>query len=73
MCQGRYVPSTEWVGMIGEYDGNGLSGLPGGFNKGRSWRENDVDMHANQLGRQFSQLIHAIRPFELDLNVLVFD
>jgi len=59
--------------MGGEYDGDGLSCLPGGFDKGRSWREDDVDIHANQLGCQFRQLIHAIRPSELDLDVLALD
>src|SRR5262249_10648946 len=45
----------------------------GGFHEGRRRREDDVDIHADQFGREFRQLLDAFRPAELNDNVLALD
>jgi hypothetical protein len=50
-----------------------LGRLSGGLHLSRRSREDDVDIHANQLSRQLRQLVDRFRPPELDDNVLAFD
>ncbi len=59
--------------MEGEYDGDRLSRLPGRFHLSRRNRENNFDIHADQLGRKYVQLFDCIRPTELNDNVLALD
>ena len=67
------MPEADGVGMDGEHDGDRLGRLSGGLHLGRRHREDDVDIHADQLGRQLRQLLDRFRPPELDDNVLAFD
>src|SRR5262249_1787865 len=56
-----------------EHDGDRFGGLAGGFHEGRRRREDDVDIHADQFGREFRQLVDPFRPAELNDNVLALD
>ena len=72
-AEARHVPEADGVGMGGEHDGDRLGRLSGGLHLGRRRREYDVDIHADQLGRQLRQLVDRFRPPELNDNVLAFD
>ena len=67
------MPEADGVGMDGEHDGDRFGRLPGGLDLGRRSREDDVDIHADQLGRKFRQLVDLFRPPELNDNVLALD
>ena len=67
------MPQADGVAMGGKYNGNCFGGLSGGLDHGRRGCKNDVDMHADKLGGEFRQLIHAIGPSELNHNVLALD
>ena len=71
--QARHVSEANGVGMDGKHDGDRLGHLPGGLHLGRGHREDDVDIHADQLGREFRQLIDPFRPPELNDNALALD
>ena len=61
------------VGMPHEDDGNRSGRPPGGLDLGRRGREDDIDLHAGQLGGRFVHLLDRARPSELDDQVLAFD
>src|SRR5262249_13288035 len=61
------------VCVSGKHDWDRLGALPGGLHLGRRHREDDVDIHAEELRYQPGQLIGRFRPPELDGNVLAFD
>jgi hypothetical protein len=44
-----------------------------GSNHGRRRREDDVDVHAHQFGRELRQLLYRLRPAKLDDDVLALD
>src|SRR5262245_38715649 len=59
--------------MVGEHDGDCLGRLSGGLRFGRSRREDDIDIYADQLGRQLRQLVDRFRPAKFNDEVLAFD
>src|SRR5438477_12443603 len=67
------MPKTDRVGMEGEYDGDGFRRLSRGLHLSRRHSEDDVDIHAYQLGRKLRQLIDRIRPPQLNNKVLALD
>src|SRR5262249_17622739 len=73
MGEACHMPDADGVGMGGEDDGDRFGRLPGGFDKGRRRREDDVNIHADQLGRELRQLLHPFRPSKLNYDVLVLE
>jgi hypothetical protein len=73
MGETRHMPDADGIGVRGEDDGDRFGRLPGGFDKGRRRREDDVDIHADQLGSEFRQLLHPFRPAELNNDILALD
>jgi hypothetical protein len=67
------VSEADGVGMGGEHDGDRICHLSGGLHLGRRHREDDVGIHADQLGRQLRQLVDRFRPPEFNDNVHAFD
>jgi hypothetical protein len=67
------VPDADGVGMDSEHDRDGSGRLPGGLDRGRRRREDDVDFHADQFGCHLGQLLGPFRPAELDGNVFALD
>jgi len=65
------MAATDRVGMVGEHNGDRLGRLARGLDHGRSRREDDVDIHAHQFGREFGQLLDPVRPTELDCNFVI--
>jgi hypothetical protein len=57
----------------GEHDRSRLGRLTGGFHLGRRHRKNDIDIHADQLSRQLTQLLDRLRPPELNDDVFAID
>jgi hypothetical protein len=71
--QTRHVPDADGVGMDGEHDGDCLGHLSDGLHLGRRHREDGVDIHSDQFGREFRQLIDPFCPPELNDNALALD
>ena len=67
------MPDPHGVGMRCEHDGDGLSRLSSGRRLGRRICEDDVDIHANKVGRHFTQLMDCFRPPKFNDNVLAFN
>jgi hypothetical protein len=67
------VSNADGIGMEREHDGARFGGLAGGLHEGRRRREDDVDIHADQFGREFRQLFDPFRPAELNDDVLALD
>src|SRR5215831_2926366 len=47
--EARHVPDAHRVGVVGEYDRDGLSRLSGRLDEGRRIREDDIHIHADQF------------------------
>ena len=50
-----------------------LGRLPGRLDHGRRRREDDVDIHAHQFGRESRELLDRIRPAKFNDEVLALD
>jgi hypothetical protein len=69
----RDMADAYGVEMRREDDGD-RRGCPSGLlGLGRRVREDDVDLHTDQLGGRFVQLLDRVRPPEFDDEVLAFD
>ena len=53
--------------------GDRFGSLVRGLDHSRRRGEDDIDLHAHQLGRKFRQLFDCFRPAELDDDVLALD
>jgi hypothetical protein len=71
--QARHMSEAHGVGMPAEHDWDRLGHVPGGLHLSRRQCEDDVDIHADQLGRQLGQLFDRFRPAELDNDILAFN
>ena len=69
----RHVSDADGVGMGGKHNWDRLGRLLGSLHVGRRHREYDVNIHADQVGRQLRQLVNRFRPSELNDNILAFD
>jgi hypothetical protein len=67
------MTGANGIGMVGEHDGNGFGRLSRGLDHRRRRREDDVDIHAHQLGREFRQLLNPVRPAKFNDDVLALD
>jgi hypothetical protein len=65
--------NIDGVSMVRENDGDRLRRLSGGLNQSRRTRENDINIHANQLGCERRQLIDPFRPAQFDDDVPALD
>jgi hypothetical protein len=50
--QARHVPDADRVGMRGEHDRDRRGRLARGLHLARGRRQDDIDVHAHELGRQ---------------------
>ena len=67
------MSDANGVGMRREDDGD-RAGCPSGrLGLRRRAREDDIDLHAGQLGCRFVHLLDRAGPSELDDKVLAFD
>ena len=71
--QARHVPEADGVGMGSEYDGDCRGRRSRRFRLGRGHREDEIDVHVDQRGGMFTQLLDPVRPPELDDDGLAFD
>ena len=67
------MPYSNRVRVIGEHDRDDLGCRAGGLDLGRRIREDDVNVEADQLGRQLRQLLRRRSPPELERHVLALD
>jgi hypothetical protein len=51
--EARHVANANGVRVDSEHDGNRSGHLSGGFDEGRRRREDDIDLHADKLDREF--------------------
>jgi hypothetical protein len=59
--------------MGGKHDGDRFGRLARGLDLGRRRGEDDINIHAHQLSREFRKLFDRVRPTELDDDVLALD
>src|SRR5436190_5588760 len=67
------MSEADGIGMCGKHDGDRICRSTRGLNLSGRSREDQVDLHAHQLGRKLGQLLDAFRPAELDGDVLACD
>jgi hypothetical protein len=67
------MPDADRVGMYGEHDWDRPGRLPGGLNFSGRRREDEVDIHVDQLVGEFGQLVDVFRPSPLDDHILPLD
>ena len=67
------MSDADRIGMECEHDGDCACSLPGRFDLGGGWREDHVDVPADEFGRESRQLIDGFRPHRLHDNVFAFD
>src|ERR1700720_896570 len=61
------------IGVAPEHDRNCLGHPSGWLYENRRGSKDDIDIHANQFGRESGQLVNSFGPPELDGNVGAFD
>jgi len=68
----RHMANADGVEMRREDDGDRIGCPSGHLGLGRRVREDDIDLHSDQLGGRFVQLVDRVRPPEFDDEVLAF-
>jgi hypothetical protein len=67
------VSEADRTGVACEHYWNRFGRLSGGLYLNRGWRKDDVDIRANQIGRELWQLVGPFGPSEFDDEIISFD
>src|SRR5262245_22925966 len=68
-----HVSSTDRIGMDGEYNGYRFGRLSSSLDHGRRLREDNVNIDADELGREACELVDILCPSKLQDDVLAVD